>query len=254
MIFSRFELNGRKALVTGSSRGIGRSLALALAEAGADVVLHGIRRSPAAEETLSAVESRGRKAFWVEGDLAAEGGRPVAERTLAATGGVDILVLNASIQNRREWLEIPPVEAEAQWRANFQASLELAQALVPFMQRQKWGRVLTIGSVQQARPHPQMLVYAATKAAQMSLVLSLAKQLAPDGITVNNLAPGVILTDRNTDALADPDYAERVRQSIPAGYFGESADCAGAALLLCSEAGRYVTGQNLYVDGGIGLP
>ncbi|MCX7006240.1 MAG: SDR family oxidoreductase, partial [Kiritimatiellaeota bacterium] len=113
---------------------------------------------------------------------------------------------------------------------------------------------LTIGSVQQARPHPDMIVYAASKAAQENMVRNLAKQLGPDGITVNNLAPGVILTDRNTEVLADETYAERVRQIIPLRSFGESTDCVGAALLFCSDAGRYITGVDLLVDGGMGLP
>lgn len=249
-----FSLKGKKALVTGSSRGIGRSIALTLAEAGADLVIHGIKRGTAAGETLSQVEALGRNAVWMEEDLAANGGRGLGERVLLATGGVDILVLNASIQKKTDWDEVSRAESEEQLRANFLASLELAQVLVPPMRQNKWGRILCVGSVQQARPHPQMLVYAASKAAQMNLVLNLAQQLAPDGITVNNLAPGVILTDRNTGALADPGYAHRIRQSIPSGFFGEPRDCAGAALLLCSEEGRYITGQNLYVDGGLGLP
>lgn len=249
-----FNLKGRTALVTGSSRGIGRSIAVTLAEAGADVIVHGIQREAPAEETIQLVAKAGVQAYWEQGDLASEGGCPLGERVLKAVGAVDILVLNASIQKKTPWHEIPAEEVELQMRTNFQASLELIQVLAPEMQHRKWGRILTIGSVQQAKPHPQMLVYAASKAAQMSLVLSLARQLASDGITINNLAPGVILTDRNTDALADPDYAEKVKQAIPAGFFGESRDCAGAALLLCSDAGRYITGQNIYVDGGMGRP
>jgi len=85
------------------------------------------------------------------------------------------------------------------------------------------------------------------------MVRSLAVDLAPHGITVNNLAPGVILTDRNTDALADPEYLELVKSKIPAGYCGESEDCAGVAQLLCSDAGRYITGQDIYADGGMSL-
>lgn len=249
-----FSLQGKTAFVTGSSRGIGRSIAMALAEAGAHVGVHGIRREAAAEETIRQITAAGGRSFWAEGDLAADGGRRLGGRVLEACGGVDILVLNASIQKRMLWTDISAEESERHLRANFQASLELVQVLSPAMQQKKWGRILAVGSVQQCKPHPEMLVYAASKAAQMSLVLSLAKTLASDGITVNNLAPGVILTDRNTDALADAGYADRVRQAIPAGFFGESDDCAGAALLLCSDAGRYITGQNLYVDGGLGLP
>lgn len=251
MINPAFSLTGRRALVTGSTRGIGKSIALALAEAGAEIWVHGTGGSAHAEATLNEARTFGAKAEFVEADL----GQPEGSARLASSlrDGVDILVLNASVQIRKPWEEIPPADFSLQMRVNVQSSMELMQSFAPIMRRKNWGRILTIGSVQQALPHPQMLVYAASKAAQMSMVLNLAKQLAPDGITVNNLAPGVIRTDRNTEALANPDYAEKVRTAIPAGYFGEPEDCAGAALLLCSEAGRYITGQNIYVDGGLGL-
>jgi NAD(P)-dependent dehydrogenase (short-subunit alcohol dehydrogenase family) len=121
------------------------------------------------------------------------------------------------------------------------------------MQKKKWGRILTVGSVQQIRPHQQMIVYAASKVAQMSMVRSLAPQFAPFGITVNNLAPGAIATGRNEEVLADKNYKALVESKIPVGYVGEPDDCASAALLLCSNAGSYITGQDIYVDGGMGL-
>lgn len=249
-----FSLHGRTALVTGSTRGIGRSILLAFAEAGAAVVAHGVGEGENKASLLASTAAMGAKARFIPGDLGTPGGgRALAEHVLSETGGVDIVVLNASIQIRKPWPEISPAEYELQMQVNFQSSLEILQTLVPAMKERKWGRILAIGSVQQGKPHPHMLVYAASKAAQMSLISNLARQLAPDGITANNLAPGVILTDRNTEALADSAYADKVRASIPLGHFGEATDCAGAALLLCSEAGRYITGQNLYVDGGMGL-
>jgi NAD(P)-dependent dehydrogenase (short-subunit alcohol dehydrogenase family) len=98
-----------------------------------------------------------------------------------------------------------------------------------------------------------MLVYSASKAAQTNMMMSLALQLARDGITVNNVAPGVILTDRNSDALADEKYAKIVSDSIPVGFFGTPEDCEGLVSLLCSDEGRYITGQNIFVDGGKGI-
>ena len=118
------------------------------------------------------------------------------------------------------------------------------------MQRQKWGRIITIGSVQEAKPHPDMLIYSASKAAQENMVRSLSLQLAPFGITVNNVAPGVIATDRNVQALSDAEYAQKVRDSIPAGFYGQPEDCAGIVSLLCAQDGRYITGQSIFVDGG----
>jgi NAD(P)-dependent dehydrogenase (short-subunit alcohol dehydrogenase family) len=104
--------------------------------------------------------------------------------------------------------------------------------------------------IEEAKPHPDMLVYSASKAAQTNMVKSLAVQLAKDGITVNNVAPGAINTDRNKDVLEDKEYYKKVTDSIPAGFIGEPADCAGIVSLLCSEEGRYITGQSIYVDGG----
>ena len=118
------------------------------------------------------------------------------------------------------------------------------------MKKKGCGRIVTIGSVQEAKPYPDMLIYSASKAAQTNMVKSLSLQLAPFGITVNNMAPGVIYTDRNVEALSDPEYAKKVTNSIPVGFYGEPDDCAGTVSLLCSDEGRYITGQSIYVDGG----
>ena len=98
-----------------------------------------------------------------------------------------------------------------------------------------------------------MLIYSASKAAQTNMVQSLSLQLAKDGVTVNNIAPGVIYTDRNVEALSDAEYAKKVTATIPVGFYGEPEDCAGMVKLLCSEAGRYITGQSIYIDGGKGV-
>ena len=140
-----------------------------------------------------------------------------------------------------------------QLNCNFASSLVLIQMLAPAMQEKKWGRIITIGSVQERKPHPNMLIYSASKAAQTNMVQSLSLQLAQDGITVNNIAPGVIYTDRNVEALSDAEYAKKVTATIPVGFYGEPEDCAGMVSLLCSEAGRYITGQSIYIDGGKGV-
>ncbi len=121
---------------------------------------------------------------------------------------------------------------------------------VDYMKKQNWGRIVTIGSVQEAKPHPDMLVYSASKAAQTNMVQSLSLQLAPYKITVNNVAPGVIYTDRNVSALVDEEYRKKVIASIPLGFYGVPEDIAGMVSLLCSEDGRYITGQNIFIDGG----
>lgn len=247
-----FDITGKRALVTGSTQGIGFAIARRLALQGAEVVIHGSRSvekcEKAAEEIRREVPEA--KLIAATADLSAADG---AEKLYTQSGDVDILVLNASIQYRKKWFEITPEEMETQLQTNFKSSLRLIQLCEPHMEANRWGRILTIGSVQQYKPHRDMAVYAASKAAQMNLVTNIAKQTAPFGITINNLSPGVIATPRNADALADPVYSKQVMAGIPAGFAGEADDCAGAALLLCSDEGRYITGIDLTVDGGMKL-
>ena len=240
----------KKALITGSSRGIGKALAFALAKQGFEVIVHAAHNTEKANDVAKQIEGLGGKASSVTCDLC---DKEQLEKFIRDTGDIDVLVLNASMQIEKPWQEINEDDFSKQVACNFEASLKLIQAKVPYMQKNGWGRIVTIGSVQEAKPHPDMLVYSATKAAQTNMVKSLALQLAKDGITVNNVAPGVIYTDRNMEALADPVYAKKVMDSIPVGFYGEPEDCAGIVELLCSDKGRYITGQSIYVDGGKSL-
>ncbi|QYY35519.1 SDR family oxidoreductase [Ruficoccus sp. ZRK36] len=251
---SLFDLSGRTALVTGSSRGIGHAIALTLARAGANVAIHATSSCDKAKAAAAEVEKFGVKSAVVMEDLGADGapGR-IYEAVTAAFGKLDILVCNASVQIPEPWLEINLEHFHQQVNVNLRSTFELLQLVVPGMKERGWGRILTVGSVQESVPHPDMLVYAATKCAQTSLMRNLAKQLAPDGIILNNLAPGVIGTDRNLGRLADEAYKEVVMGKIPVRRIGEPVDCAGTALLLCSDAAGYLTGQNIYVDGGMSL-
>lgn len=237
----------KTALVTGSSRGIGRAIAIRLAKDGYKVIIHAAGNVAKAEETKTIIENDGGRAEVITANLC---DLNQTESLCKRIGNVDVLVLNASLQYRTPWQEITVNACYEQLNCNFVSSMLLIQAAVPNMKQNGWGRIVTIGSVQEAKPHPDMLVYAASKAAQTNMVRSLALQLAKDGITVNNVAPGVIYTDRNVEALADSDYAEKVVASIPVGFYGEPEDCAGIVSLLCSEEGRYITGQNVFVDGG----
>lgn len=239
--------NGKTALVTGSSRGIGRAIARRLARDGYRIVIHCAQTREKADTLRAAIEAEGGQAEVLQADLSDLAQTQALCRRLPP---VDVLVLNASMQVRRPWLEIPPEECLRQLDCNFVSSLLLIQAVVPGMKAKGWGRIVAIGSVQEAKPHPEMLVYSASKAAQSNMVHSLALQLAPEGITVNNVAPGVIDTDRNAEALSDPVYAQKVTATIPAGFYGQPSDLAGIVSLLCSEEGRYITGQSIYVDGG----
>ena len=240
----------KTAFVTGSSRGIGRAIAIRLAKDGYKIVVHGAGNIQKAEETKSIIEQNGGVAEVFVCDLTnLDNTRKLCERIR----DIDVLVLNASLQYRTPWQKITVDECYKQLNCNFVSSMMLIQSVVDNMKNKKWGRIVTIGSVQEAKPHPDMLVYSASKAAQTNMVKSLALQLANDGITVNNVAPGVIYTDRNVDALSDPEYAKKVTDSIPVGFYGQPEDCAGIVSLLCSEEGRYITGQNIFVDGGKGI-
>ena len=237
----------KTAFITGSSRGIGKAIALRLASDGFKLMLHGITESNHIKALKDEIEKNGGIAEIITADLCnLEATKKLAKKLT----DVDVLVLNASVQYRTPWQEITTDACYDQLNCNFVSSMVLIQAVVSHMKENGWGRIVTIGSVQEAKPHPDMLVYSASKAAQTNMMQSLSLQLAKEGITVNNVAPGVIYTDRNREALADPVYAQKVTDSIPVGFYGEPKDCAGIVSLLCSEEGRYITGQSIYVDGG----
>lgn len=233
MLKERFDLTGKVALVTGSTRGIGKAIGDAFEEYGARVIRHNTKVCNLADP--AAID-----AFF--DDLAARGDLP------------DILVANASVQTKIPWTEFPLDEAQREMQVNFFATLRMFQRCYPKMKAQKWGRLIVVGSVNERRPHPDMCVYAATKSAQENLVRGVGRQVASEGITVNNLCPGVFYTDRNVAALSDPVYGPRVTAAIPMHDYALPEDAAGAALLLASDAGRYITGATLLVDGGLSIP
>lgn len=249
-----FDLKRKKALITGSSRGIGKAIAIGLASYGADVIVHYTERTEEAEQVVQTILKNGGNAFAVKKNLLDRNcAGEIFHEVEQKCGGIDILVLNASIQYKKAWEDITLEDFDDQMSINVRASLSLIQRAVPYMKKNKWGRIVTVGSVQEYKPHPDMLVYAASKAAQTMMVRSLASQLALDGITVNNICPGVILTDRNKAAYLDERYRKEVTSSIPMGYWGNPEDCIGGVLLLCSDAGRYITGESLLIDGGKSL-
>ncbi len=247
----QFSLAGRTALVTGARREIGRAIALTLAELGARIAIH---HAGTAEETADAdavvheIEQAGGVARAFGQDFAADDAGRLLASAVSAWAAVDILVLNASIELPEAYQDISRAHFDRQIAVNLRTPLELLQSLVPPMAERGWGRVLTIGSVQQMRPHPKMMVYAGTKAAQWNWMRNLARQFGGKGVTVNNLAPGAILTARNRDQMAVEGAA--LVERIPAGRLGHPNDLCGAAALLCSDAGAYINGVNLYVDGG----
>ena len=250
MIREKFDLTGKTAFVTGSARGIGRAIAAAFAEFGAKVIVHGTKPSQPLEESLAAVRAFNPACSAVTFDLS----DPAAVEAGFPQEDIDILVCNASIQKNIPWHAFDADEGRREMEVNFHATLRMFQKAYPRMKEKGWGRLIVVGSVQEPRPHPQMCVYAASKAAQENLVRNVARQVAREGITVNNLCPGVFFTDRNKEALGNPVYAEKVMNAIPMHDYARPEDAAGTALLLASDAGRYITGTTILVDGGLRLP
>lgn len=252
--YSMFDLSGRTALVTGGSQGIGAAIAIALAGAGARVLVNHREHPRQANDVVGRIQAAGGSAVRILADVGAPGApASIFSEATAHSGTVDILVTCVAVQRPAPWGSVTPGQFDEQVRVNWQSAFELIQLAAPGMLERGWGRILTIGSVQEAKPHPEMIVYAALKSAQTSMVRNLARQFASRGVTVNNLAPGVIDTPRSRARLADPEYARRVVSAIPAGRIGQPEECVGAALLLCSDAGAYITGQSLFVDGGMSL-
>lgn len=245
-----FDLTGKRALITGSTQGIGKAIAICLASYGAKVFIHGSCSMEKCQGVADDIIKIGNKAACVVADLSED---DCAKIMYEQTGDIDILILNASVQYRKAWNEITSEEFDTQVKVNFKSSYELIKLYEPYMTKNNWGRIVTVGSVQQYKPHKDMLVYASTKEAQMSMVKNLAKQLAPNGITINNMSPGVIATPRNDAALSDKEYAKKIYEGIPCGFAGKAEDCVGVVLLLCSKGGRYITGTDLIVDGGMHL-
>ncbi len=258
-----FSMAGRRALITGASLSIGRSLALGFADQGASIAIHysaaadkAFGQPDAAQETLAGVTSRGAAGCLVEADLAVEGAaRQAVTEAAAALGGVDILVVCASVQTRAPFLEVTGEQIERQFRINFHATVDLLQAALPGMKERGWGRVLTLGSINQTKPEPELSIYAALKSAQHNLCINLARQYAPFNVMINNLSPGLVETERNRWRRKDSEDWRKI-QVAAAPFMARAAqpdEMVGAALLLCSDAASYITGIDLMVTGGAHL-
>ena len=249
-----FDLTGRTALITGSTIGIGFAIAESLAAAGANIVLNGIEDSETAQASIDVLETAGQKAWYCQTDLSKRGAaHALYKAATEKSGAIDILISNAAIQFGQKLPEIGENEMDLQFATNFKASLQLIQLVLPHMKTQGWGRVITIGSVQEENHNSNFIVYAALKKAQTHFVCNLAKEYGRFGITFNNIAPGIIDTRRNKDFLSSPENRDSSVSKIPCGRLGKAEDCAGAALLLCSEAGSYINGSNQFIDGGLRL-
>jgi NAD(P)-dependent dehydrogenase (short-subunit alcohol dehydrogenase family) len=245
-------LAGKRALVTGGSKGVGAGIALALAEAGADVVVSYNSDADGAREVVAQVEGAGRRGVAVKADV-----RQVAdcqrlvEEAAGALGGLDILVNNAGITLWQDFFDTDEAHWDATLDTNLKGVFFCTQAAARLMRDQRWGRVVNISSGASKVAFPRATPYNASKGGLNLLTMGLAAELGPYGITVNAVAPGAILIERTRHEL--PDYAGTFAAATPLGRVGYPADVAGAVVYFASEAAAYVTGQIVWVDGGLFL-
>lgn len=250
MSLEAFRLNGKNALVTGSHKGLGAAIAVALAKAGANVGCHG--RDPKPGSACDEIRAAGRRTFYVSGDLA-DAKVPVTliEKTIAEFSSIDILVNNAGVIRRAPAAEYPTEFWDELIAVNLTAVFRLSQLAARHMlHKGASGKILNIASLLSFQGGILVPAYAAAKGGVAQLTKALANEWAPKGINVNAIAPGYMATDNTMALRNDPVRSRQILDRIPAGRWGEPQDISGAAIFLCSSASDYVHGHVLAVDGG----
>lgn len=251
-----YSLAGRTALVTGASRGIGAAIARTLGDMGADVAVNHHGDGAAADGIAAELRARGRRAAAFDVDVAR---RDVAVSLVgaaaAALGPIDVLVISAARSIYAKLEESSEADIDAQIEANFKATLRMLNAVLPGMAERGFGRVVTIGSIVQAAPLPILPIYGAMKAAHEHIIRGLACRWARHGVTLNNVSPGLIRTDRNAwRRTPGGDWETFSRSASFAGRAGEPSEVACAVAMFCAPGASFVTGETLYVAGGAQIP
>jgi NAD(P)-dependent dehydrogenase (short-subunit alcohol dehydrogenase family) len=245
-----FDLTGKVALVTGGSRGLGKAMAQGLAEAGADILITGREEKTLAPALKDILEGTGRRGHFLVADMTQRrAADELARQALARMGRVDILINNAG-GNRPQAIDAIDDRAwDEVFELNLHSVMALTRALVPQMRSRRWGRIIHISSVMAFTSKEKRSSYSATKAALLGLARASALDLGGDRITVNCIAPGPFLTELPGSILSDAEkkaFADRTAL----GRWGDARELVGAALLLASDAGSYITGATLVIDGG----
>ena len=247
------KLIGKKALVTGSNQGIGQAIALRLAEEGADIIIDYVTHPETAAETVQMVEKIGRRAVAIQADISKVGDTArMVEESVQALGGVDILVNNAGVEKNAPFWEVTEGDYDFVVNINLKGAFFATQAFVRHrMEVKQPGKVINVSSVHEDLPFPHFTSYCASKGGMKMVMRNLSIELAPFGITVNNIAPGAIETPINTALLHDPTKLNALLQNIPLARLGKSTDVAGVAAFLASADADYITGATIVVDGGL---
>ena len=248
----QINLDGKVAIVTGGSRGIGKAIVLALARCGATVVVNYVHNAGAAQAVVTEVEALGQRTLAVQADVGdSEQASALVKATLNAFGRVDILVNNAGIVRDTLLLRMQDADWDDVLRVNLKGAFNASKAAVRSMMRQRSGRIINISSVSGLMGQVGQANYAASKAGLIGLTKSMVREFGSRGVTVNVVAPGFIPTDIN--ATLDETLREHVRAVIPLGRFGEAAEVASVVVFLASDAAAYITGVVLPVDGGLSM-
>jgi 2-deoxy-D-gluconate 3-dehydrogenase len=249
MILDAFKLDDKVALVTGASAGLGAAIAIALAEAGADVACHGNSRAP--DATCEAVTSRGRRALAVSGNLQnREVPRRLVETTLGEFGRIDILINNAGTIRRTAAVDYSEEDWDTVIAVNLSSVFRLSQLAGKHMIERGRGKIINIASLLSFQGGITVPAYAASKGGVAQLTKALANEWAAKGVNVNAIAPGYMRTDNTLALQRDETRNRQILERIPAARWGEPADIAGAAVFLASPASDYMHGHVLVVDGG----
>ncbi|MFO1445866.1 3-oxoacyl-[acyl-carrier-protein] reductase [Bacillus sp. Bva_UNVM-123] len=244
------KLEGKVAIVTGASRGIGREIALELARQGADVVVNYSGSEERANNVVAEIKALGRNAFVYQCNVAdSEAVANMVKETIETFGKIDILVNNAGITRDNLIMRMKEDEWDDVININLKGVFLCTKAVTRQMMKQRSGRIINISSIVGVSGNPGQANYVAAKSGVIGLTKTTAKELSSRGITVNAIAPGFITTDM-TNQLND-DVKEQMLQQIPLARFGDPADIANVVVFLSSEDSRYMTGQTLHVDGGM---
>jgi 3-oxoacyl-[acyl-carrier protein] reductase len=246
-------LSNRVALVTGSGRGIGRAIALKLADLGADIIINDIEGSTGAPEVVEQVESKGRKSIFIPADISvADDASKLVQKAIEAFSKIDILVNNAGITRDKLIMRMSEDEWDQVLNINLKGAFLCTREALKHMIRQRWGRIVNIASIVGLMGNGSQANYSASKAGIIALTKSTAKEAASRGITANAVAPGFIDTEMTSALKAE--VREAYEKQIPVGRYGTPEDIAYAVSFLASEEAGYITGQVLSVNGGMLMP